>query len=65
MLVHVPVCSPYQAPSYFSQYFAEQLLHSGGRTGEVKTLYIDRDPITFHDIVLHLQGKHSQNCGRM
>ncbi|KAK7526130.1 uncharacterized protein IWZ02DRAFT_516148 [Phyllosticta citriasiana] len=38
------------APSYFSHFFADQL------AGDVKTLYIDRDPATFKDIALHLQG---------
>ncbi|KAF2396017.1 hypothetical protein EJ06DRAFT_551993 [Trichodelitschia bisporula] len=46
------------APSYFSHYFAEQLLLTGGKTSVVKTLYIDRDPATFRDIALHLQGYH-------
>lgn len=45
-----------QAPSYFSQYFADQLHTVEGGAGNVKTLYIDRDPVTFRDISLHLQG---------
>jgi hypothetical protein len=45
------------APSYFSHYFGEQLLQTGGKSSAVKTLYIDRDPATFRDIALHLQGK--------
>ncbi|TID18077.1 btb poz domain-containing protein [Venturia nashicola] len=44
------------APSYFSHYFADQLIQTGGRASQVKTLYIDRDPMTFRDIALHLQG---------
>lgn len=45
------------APSYFSHFFAEQLYNNpSGRAGDVKTLYIDRDPATFRDISLHLQG---------
>lgn len=46
------------APSYFSHYFGQQLHENGGRAGDVKTLYIDRDPNTFRDIALHLQGYH-------
>ncbi|KAM0330736.1 hypothetical protein ACHAQA_003688 [Verticillium albo-atrum] len=50
------------APSYFSQYFFCQLKRAQ-ETGEdlgtaIRTLYIDRDPETFHDISLHLQGYH-------
>jgi hypothetical protein len=44
-----------RAPSYFSQYFGDQLRFAGN-AGNVRTLYIDRDPETFRDIVLHLQG---------
>jgi hypothetical protein len=44
------------APSYFSHYFGEQLLQTAGRPSAIKTLYIDRDPHTFKDICLHLQG---------
>ncbi|KAJ9664103.1 hypothetical protein H2201_005343 [Coniosporium apollinis] len=44
------------APSYFSQYFADQLQTLESGAGNVKTLYIDRDPVTFKDISLHLQG---------
>jgi len=47
-----------RAPSYFSHYFGEQLLQSGGKSNSVKTLYIDRDPLTFRDIALHLQGMY-------
>lgn len=55
----MPVLS---APSYFSQYFLCQI-KSAEENGEdlnsaIKTLYIDRDPATFNDIALHLQGYH-------
>ncbi|KAH7080957.1 hypothetical protein FB567DRAFT_595283 [Paraphoma chrysanthemicola] len=46
------------APSYFSHFFGEQLHNNGGRAGDVRTLYIDRDPDTFRQIALHLQGYH-------
>ncbi|KAH7406796.1 hypothetical protein DE146DRAFT_405323 [Phaeosphaeria sp. MPI-PUGE-AT-0046c] len=46
------------APSYFSHFFGEQLHNNGGRAGDVRTLYIDRDPDTFREIALHLQGYH-------
>lgn len=50
------------APSYFSQYFLCQI-HRAEEAGQdpttaTKTLYIDRDPSTFQDICLHLQGYH-------
>ena len=45
------------APSYFSQFFEEQLRNGDG-ADSVRTLYIDRDPATFEDISLHLQGYH-------
>ncbi|KAI1632454.1 BTB/POZ domain-containing protein [Biscogniauxia mediterranea] len=50
------------APSYFSQYFQYQI-KKAEEAGEdlstaIRTLYIDRDPITFKDISLHLQGYH-------
>ncbi|KAK0280419.1 hypothetical protein LTR35_008061 [Friedmanniomyces endolithicus] len=45
------------APSYFSQFFEEQLRQSES-SDNVRTLYIDRDPATFADISLHLQGYH-------
>ncbi|ROW12016.1 hypothetical protein VPNG_05226 [Cytospora leucostoma] len=50
------------APSYFSQYFLCQI-HKAEAAGQdpataTKTLYIDRDPSTFKDICLHLQGYH-------
>jgi hypothetical protein len=47
-----------RAPSYFSHFFGQQLHDNGGRAGDVRTLYIDRDPDTFRDIALHLQGYH-------
>ncbi|KAF1364519.1 hypothetical protein EJ07DRAFT_172541 [Lizonia empirigonia] len=47
-----------RAPSYFSHFFSDQLHNSGDRTSDVRTLYIDRDPETFRDIALHLQGYH-------
>jgi len=52
------------APSYFSQYFQAQVKQAE-ETGEdlsnvIRTLYIDRDPETFRDISLHLQGYHVQ-----
>ncbi|CAM1504007.1 Fc.00g015980.m01.CDS01 [Cosmosporella sp. VM-42] len=50
------------APSYFSQYFLCQLRRAeeSGEEGNpsIRTLYIDRDPGTFRDISLHLQGYH-------
>ena len=46
-----------RAPSYFSHYFSDQLIQTDGRASSLKTLYIDRDPMTFRDIALHLQGK--------
>lgn len=44
-----------RAPSYFSQFFVQQIanLEEGQN---LRTLYIDRDPITFRDIARHLQG---------
>ncbi|EFX06241.1 btb/poz-like protein [Grosmannia clavigera kw1407] len=50
------------APSYFSQCFQCQM-KAAEAAGEdpaaaVRTLYIDRDPVTFRDISLHLQGYH-------
>ncbi|KAI1852633.1 hypothetical protein JX266_002174 [Neoarthrinium moseri] len=50
------------APSYFSQYFVCQIKRAEENGEEVcsaiRTLYIDRDPDTFRDISLHLQGYH-------
>ncbi|PGH10698.1 hypothetical protein AJ79_05289 [Helicocarpus griseus UAMH5409] len=43
------------APSYFSHFFEEQLRNSEDGAA-VRTLYIDRDPATFRDILKHLQG---------
>ncbi|KAL1898886.1 hypothetical protein Sste5346_003297 [Sporothrix stenoceras] len=53
------------APSYFSQYFECQIktaeAHGVEDVGSaIRTLYIDRDPATFRDISLHLQGYHVQ-----
>ncbi|KAK2607896.1 hypothetical protein N8I77_006539 [Diaporthe amygdali] len=52
------------APSYFSQYFLcqiKQAEEAGQDIGNaIRTLYIDRDPVTFKDISLHLQGYHVQ-----
>lgn len=42
------------APSYFSQFFEQQL--ASDPDAQVRTLYIDRDPVTFRDIARHLQG---------
>ncbi|KPM44246.1 hypothetical protein AK830_g2246 [Neonectria ditissima] len=53
---------PFAAPSYFSQYFLCQLraaAENGDEAGaSLRTLYIDRDPVIFRDISLHLQGYH-------
>ncbi len=52
------------APSYFSQYFQCQIKtaenNSEDISAAIRTLYIDRDPATFRDISLHLQGYHVQ-----
>lgn len=52
------------APSYFSQYFLCQIKTAEEKGEEIcsniRTLYIDRDPGTFGDIALHLQGYHVQ-----
>lgn len=45
-----------RAPSYFSQFFEEQLRQSENGSG-IRTLYIDRDPVIFQEISRHLQGK--------
>ncbi|KAJ4376541.1 hypothetical protein N0V86_006654 [Didymella sp. IMI 355093] len=47
-----------RAPSYFSHFFSEQIHSAAGRATDIRTLYIDRDPDTFRDIALHLQGYH-------
>lgn len=50
-----------RAPSYFSQFFQCQLKtaeENGDDSNSIRTLYIDRDPVTFKDISLHLQGYH-------
>ena len=44
-----------RAPSYFTRFFEEQMRQNDDNTG-VRTLYIDRDPVTFQDICRHLQG---------
>ncbi|KAI9811679.1 MAG: hypothetical protein M1832_000713 [Thelocarpon impressellum] len=44
------------APSYFTQFFERQLQENGNDVAAVRTLYIDRDPVTFRDISTHLQG---------
>jgi hypothetical protein len=44
------------SPSYFSTFFAQQL--SENPDAPLRTLYIDRDPETFRNIMLHLQGYH-------
>ncbi|KAL4934078.1 uncharacterized protein BDV17DRAFT_78 [Aspergillus undulatus] len=45
------------APSYFSRFFEEQMRqHPDGNN--IRTLYIDRDPVTFEEIARHLQGYH-------
>jgi hypothetical protein len=44
-----------RAPSYFTQFFEEQL-RQNEESGGVRTLYIDRDPSTFRDVAQHLQG---------
>jgi hypothetical protein len=50
------------SPSYFSQYFQCQIKKAEERGEDpataTRTLYIDRDPVTFRDIALHLQGYH-------
>ncbi|KAK7897783.1 hypothetical protein LTR67_004413 [Exophiala xenobiotica] len=43
------------APSYFTQFFEEQI-RQNEESGGVRTLYIDRDPVTFRDVARHLQG---------
>ncbi|KAI9807048.1 MAG: hypothetical protein M1825_005765 [Sarcosagium campestre] len=48
------------APSYFSQFFERQLRQNGNDGENIRTLYIDRDPITFRDISRHLQGYNVQ-----
>lgn len=61
----IPAEKP-RAPSYFSAYFkcqlaeVEQQKANGEESHGIKTLYIDRDPVTFADISRHLQGYHIQ-----
>lgn len=45
------------APSYFTQFFQDQLQGSTD-TENIKPLFLDRDPDTFREISLHLQGYH-------
>lgn len=54
-----------RAPSYFSQFFEEQLRQNEDGAGGVRTLYIDRDPVTFQDISRHLQGKLYHGISRV
>ena len=49
------------APSYFSQFFEDQLLNN---SGNVRTLYIDRDSVTFREIARHLQGEQGLPRGQ-
>jgi hypothetical protein len=55
-----------RAPSYFSSFFRCQLddaqknKEADEEAPGVRTLYIDRDPVTFQDISRHLQGYHIQ-----
>ncbi|RMD42996.1 hypothetical protein DV735_g2120, partial [Chaetothyriales sp. CBS 134920] len=43
------------APSYFTQFF-EQQIPEAVDGGGIRTLYIDRDPVTFREVARHLQG---------
>ncbi|KAL4743360.1 hypothetical protein BDV11DRAFT_123451 [Aspergillus similis] len=45
------------APSYFSRFFEDQLSQKPDGNN-IRTLYIDRDPVTFREIARHLQGYH-------
>ncbi|KAL4762718.1 uncharacterized protein BDW70DRAFT_133615 [Aspergillus foveolatus] len=45
------------APSYFSRFFEDQLTQNPDGNN-IRTLYIDRDPVTFREIARHLQGYH-------
>ncbi|KAL4943538.1 hypothetical protein BDV06DRAFT_189564 [Aspergillus oleicola] len=45
------------APSYFSRFFEDQLRQNPDGNN-IRTLYIDRDPVTFQEIARHLQGYH-------
>ncbi|KAL3491827.1 hypothetical protein BJX62DRAFT_225017 [Aspergillus germanicus] len=47
------------APSYFSRFFEDQLSQNPDGNN-IRTLYIDRDPVTFQEIARHLQGYHCQ-----
>ncbi|PFH59633.1 hypothetical protein XA68_12069 [Ophiocordyceps unilateralis] len=50
------LCS--DAPSYFTQYFLRQLVaaEQSAEEAAIRILHVDRDPETFRDIALHLQG---------
>ena len=52
-----------RAPSYFSDVFQDQLSQNDEGNGGMRTLYIDRDSATFHDIARHLQGKYLSLAG--
>ncbi|RMZ75212.1 hypothetical protein DV738_g5589, partial [Chaetothyriales sp. CBS 135597] len=43
------------APSYFTQFFEQQMPEATDGAG-IRTLYIDRDPVTFREVARHLQG---------
>ncbi|KAL4815534.1 hypothetical protein BDW67DRAFT_163668 [Aspergillus spinulosporus] len=45
------------APSYFSRFFEDQLSQNPDGNN-IRTLYIDRDPVTFREIARHLRGYH-------
>ena len=51
-----------RAPSYFTQFFEDQV-RQNEESGGVRTLYIDRDPVTFRDVARHLQGKTTAKQG--
>lgn len=52
----IPPTKNPRAPSYFTQFFEDQV-RQNEESGGVRTLYIDRDPVTFRDVARHLQGK--------
>ncbi|KAL4806726.1 hypothetical protein BDV18DRAFT_119359 [Aspergillus unguis] len=47
------------APSYFSKFFEDQLSQNPDGNN-IRTLYIDRDPVTFQEIARHLRGYHCE-----
>ena len=59
---HVATAKIPRAPSYFSNYFEEQLRLDENGNGSTKTLFIDRDPETFADICRHLQGTFTKRA---